>query len=284
MKIFGISDLHLEHKENREALERLPVYPNDWLIVAGDVGNLLQTVEQGFDILSPRFAKLFWVPGNHELWAFPKEESATESVEKYKNLIELCRKYKIVSPEDPFEVIQTEKGSFVLAPLFVLYDYSFRPEHISVDNAIQWANEAKLMCNDEYLLKPKPYPSIREWCEERVLISESKLDEAQKQNPEAKFILINHFPLRYVDATLWLIPRFSIWCGTKLTEKWPWKYPTEAVVYGHLHLRKSFREKGVRFEEVSLGYPKHWNQNKNASHYLRTILDCDVVQAAHSQH
>ena len=29
---------------------------------------------------------------------------------------------------------------------------------------------------------------------------------------------------------------------------------------------------GVKFEEVSLGYPKQWNQSRGIEHYLRRIL------------
>ena len=30
------------------------------------------------------------------------------------------------------------------------------------------------------------------------------------------------------------------------------------VVYGHLHIRNTQFREGVRFEEVSLGYPQQW--------------------------
>ena len=48
--------------------------------------------------------------------------------------------------------------------------------------------------------------------------------------------------------------------------------PFEAVVYGHLHLRSATVIDGVRFDEVSLGYPKQWNQGKTLADYLRQVL------------
>ena len=84
--------------------------------------------------------------------------------------------------------------------------------------------------------------------------------------------MANHFPLRKNLAVLPRIPRFSIWCGTTLTDEWHRRFNIEAVVYGHLHMRSSKVIDGVRFEEVSLGYPKQWDQSRGAEHYLRRIV------------
>ena len=72
--------------------------------------------------------------------------------------------------------------------------------------------------------------------------------------------MINHFPLRQDLAVLPRIPRFSIWCGTRRTEDWHLRFRAEAVIYGHLHIRGTHLRDGVRFEEVSLGYPQNWDQ------------------------
>jgi hypothetical protein len=87
-----------------------------------------------------------------------------------------------------------------------------------------------------------------------------------------KLIVANHFPLHADLAVLPRIPRFSIWCGTTKTTGWHRRFNFEAVIYGHLHLRSSKRMDGVRFEEVSLGYPKQWNPGKSLAGYLRQIL------------
>jgi hypothetical protein len=85
-------------------------------------------------------------------------------------------------------------------------------------------------------------------------------------------ILVNHFPLRRELAVLPRIPRFAVWCGTRLTEQWHRRFNVEAVIYGHLHLRSSRTIDGVRFEEVSLGYPRQWDPSRGVEHYLRRIL------------
>ena len=40
MRLLAISDLHLSHPANRAALAGLGSYPDDWLLLAGDIGSL----------------------------------------------------------------------------------------------------------------------------------------------------------------------------------------------------------------------------------------------------
>jgi hypothetical protein len=43
-------------------------------------------------------------------------------------------------------------------------------------------------------------------------------------------------------------------------------------VHGHLHIRGRSWRQGVPFEEVSLGYPRQWDQGLGMASYLRQIL------------
>jgi 3',5'-cyclic AMP phosphodiesterase CpdA len=67
MRLLATSDLHLGHRQNREALLELPAFSTDWLIVAGDVGERPEHLVLGLEALTPRFAKVLWTPGNHDL-------------------------------------------------------------------------------------------------------------------------------------------------------------------------------------------------------------------------
>jgi hypothetical protein len=171
----------------------------------------------------------------------------------------------------------------LLAPLFVLYDYSFRPDSISDDKALEWAAMSGVLCTDEALLHPAPYPSRSAWCAARCAYTEKRLKEASLQAP---LILINHFPLRQDLVRLVRIPRFSLWCGTRHTEEWHVQFPVLAVVYGHLHIRATDYRNGVRFEEVSLGYPSQWCHERGVHGHFREILpgtdtpDSDKVDKA----
>ena len=156
-----------------------------------------------------------------------------------------------------------------IAPLFLLYDYSFRPLDIPIERAIDWAVESGVECVDEALLHPDPYTSRAEWCHARCEITERRLKVHRNDLPT---VLISHFPLREDLAKLPRIPRFSIWCGTRRTEDWHLRYNATVVVSGHLHIRSTSHRDGVRFEEVSLGYPHQWSGSITPNRCVREIL------------
>lgn len=280
MKLFAISDIHLSYDRNREAFAELPEHPEDWLILGGDIGETVEHLRFALEVAADRFAKVFWIPGNHDLWTVPRKdpppEEKLEGEERYRALVELCRSFGALTPEDPFERWPGESDGppVLIAPLFNLYDYTFCPDELAEDpaGAMEWALEAGVMCNDERFLKCDPHANIIEWCDRRLEYSEERLGAALRETPDASFVLINHFPLRQEHVRLWRIPRFSIWCGTRRTRDWHTRFPVKAVVYGHLHMRSTDYRDGVRFEEVSLGYPRHWRQHKSVDDYLREIL------------
>jgi hypothetical protein len=102
-----------------------------------------------------------------------------------------------------------------------------------------------------------------------VALTEKRLSAL---DPTARLVLVNHFALDERLLRLWMIPRFSPWCGTRKTAGWHTRYPVDVVVHGHTHMRTTMMLDGVRFEEVSLGYPRHWVQAKGAAAYVRQIL------------
>jgi hypothetical protein len=210
-----------------------------------------------------------WTPGNHELWTLPQEAPGLRGEARYLRCVEICREFGVLTPEDPYPVWSGEGPRCVLAPLFLLYDYSFRPDHVAQEHALAWAREAGIECVDEVLLHPDPYPTRSAWCQARCAATRARLDEIPGDLPT---VLINHFPLRRDLAVLPAVPRFSIWCGTRITESWHVAYRALVVVSGHLHIRSTRWLDGVRFEEVSLGYPRQRVEHQEIEPYLREIL------------
>jgi 3',5'-cyclic AMP phosphodiesterase CpdA len=270
MRLFAISDLHLGHRANREALERLAAHDRDWIILGGDVGETEEHLEIALAAFTRRFARVIWVPGNHELWTVrsrAKEELRGQA--KYDHLVALCRRWGAITPEDPYPLWTGEGGPRVIAPLFLLYDYSFRPDDVPQDRAVAWAEESGVLCTDEHLLHPDPYGSIPAWCAARVAAAEVRLAAI---DPAIPIVLVNHYPTDERVLRLELLPRFSIWCGTRRTADWHRRFRVEAVIYGHMHRRRIDVLDGVRFEEVSLGYPRDWSQVESLEAYLHQVL------------
>ena len=272
MRLFALSDVHVEHEANRVALAALPAHPDDWLVLGGDVSDTVRGLAWALDVLGPKFARLLWVPGNHELWTRPEAPAAERGEGRYAELVALCRTRGVLTPEDDYVTWPHEhEGEKVkLALLFLLYDYTFAPDaHVGRAQARSWAAEAGIEAADEIFLSPEPYPSREAWCRARVLATEPRLAHAAKDH---RLVLINHWPLRRDVVRLGAVPRYSPWCGTRASEDWHRRFRAIACVHGHLHVRATDLRDEVRFEEVSLGYPRHWDPARGAEHYLRRIL------------
>ena len=269
MGLYAIGDIHLEHRSNLEALEALPPRPNDWLALVGDVSESVALLERGLDLALARFARVLWAPGNHELWTVPRTGERDRGEARYLRMVEACRARGVLTPEDPYVEWPEPGPPLRLAPIFVLYDYSFSPDGMSPDEARAWASEQGIFATDEALLHPDPHPSREAWCRARVLATEARLAEASRTH---RLVILGHWPLRRDVVRLGRVPRYSPWCGTRATEDWHTRYRAAVVVHGHLHVRATDMRDGVRFEEVSLGYPRDWDRSLGLAHYLRRVL------------
>lgn len=284
MRLYAIGDLHLSYPANRILWADLDplAYLDDGLILCGDIGEKLEHLEQAFSAATRCFSKVFWCPGNHELYTLPSSSASGADGEargefKYNQCLAIARKYRVHTPEDDYVLWDGEGGPAVIAPLFTLYDYSFRPAHLQTkEAALAWAEEEDIVATDEYLLHPDPYPSREAWCEVLVDKYQQKLEAAVAQHPGVPLVLVNHWPLREDLVTIPRVPRFSLWCGTHKTADWHTRFPAKVVVSGHLHVRRTDWKDGVRFEECSLGYPKQWAEvvksGKDINMLLREIL------------
>jgi 3',5'-cyclic AMP phosphodiesterase CpdA len=269
MRLYALSDLHVDHPANREALGASPAHPDDWLILGGDIAHTLELSEWTFSETSRKWARVFWVPGNHDLWAVPAEGDV-RGVSKYDALVALARKHGVVTPEDDYvEWPDTERPTRI-APLFLLYDYSYAPEGMSPADAKAWAREHEIVCTDEFVLHPDPHASREAWCAVRIAETLPRLEEAARTH---ELVLVNHFPMREDQIRLRMrLHRFRIWCGTRATADWHRRFRARVVVSGHLHVPWTANVDGVRFEEVSVGYPRDWNVGAGLDRKLRRIL------------
>ena len=109
-------------------------------------------------------------------------------------------------------------------------------------------------------LHAEPYGSRQAWCAARVAASEARLAAVGLPT-----VLVNHYPLRRDLVDIPRIPRFIPWCGTRRTEDWHRRHRAVACVHGHLHVRGREVRRPVPFLEVSLGYPRQWDQRRGVA-------------------
>ncbi|MGK5552585.1 metallophosphoesterase family protein [Actinomadura kijaniata] len=255
----AISDLHVGHAENHDHVAALrPDDPGDWLIVAGDVAERMADVEWALATLADRYATVIWAPGNHELWTPRDDPDQSRGDRRYRRIVEFCRRIGVHTPEDAYPVWTGPGGPVQVAPLFLLYDYTFRPAGAAnKQQALAVAYQAGIVCTDEYLLHPDPYPTRDDWCRARLAYTEDRLANRGSDHPT---VLVNHYPLVREPTRVLRHPEFAQWCGTEHTARWHVKYGAAVVVYGHLHIPRTTTYDGVRFEEVSVGYPREWHR------------------------
>jgi len=272
-RLLALSDLHVAFPQNREIVAGLrPESDGDWLLLAGDVGEMYLEIEWALRTLAGKFATVVWTPGNHELWTRRSDPVSLRGQERYLALVELCRDLGIITPEDPYPVWDGpgNTGPVTIAPVFLLYDYTFRPDGAQTkEEGLKLAYEKGIVCTDEALLHPDPYKTIEEWCWARIEATERRL---AARDPALPVVFVTHYPLVREPTRVLRYPLFAQWCGTTRTADWHLRFNAAAVVYGHLHIPRVTWYDGVRFEEVSLGYPREWGRRDVKPGVPRQIL------------
>ena len=118
MRVFAVSDLHLDYAPNRAWVEQLSLhdYQEDALILAGDLSDRLALIQDGFKALMRRFATVLYVPGNHDLWVH--REGMHDSLEKFDAVCKTASVHGI-------RLTPFRHQDLAIVPLLGWYDYSF---------------------------------------------------------------------------------------------------------------------------------------------------------------
>eukprot|EP00038_Savillea_parva_P014707 m.11861 g.11861 ORF g.11861 m.11861 type:complete len:312 (-) comp2884_c0_seq1:382-1317(-) len=138
-RLFAVSDIHTDHGTNKSWVDSVhPTrYQSDALIVAGDVANDLSTVEKALKGLTSKFERVFFVPGNHDLWVSGGSASAATttdsaravaspaetSLTRLRELDRMCRRLGVET--GPAAV----GGRVLVCPLLSWYERTTDPAH-----------------------------------------------------------------------------------------------------------------------------------------------------------
>ena len=245
MKVWATSDLHLDYKENFEWFLNISAtdYTKDMLIIAGDIVHDRHKIQQLFQNLVPKFSKILFVPGNHDLWLAPTEKE-WDSMYKFHQILHLAKE----------EGVQTSPyitEDLAIVPLFSWYDFSFGQPSLTIQRA--WVD----------------FKACK-WLQPLGEIAEAffKMNEPNL-NPKSKEIIsFAHFlsnPVLIPDRVPPLVKSLMPVFGSKRIEEQLHILKPTLHIYGHSHLNRSALLDGIWYLNNSFGYP-------HESHICRKYL------------
>lgn len=277
-RLWSISDVHVDYKENWEHLVCLSDsrYQQDMLIVAGDATDDLGKLAQLFECLASKFESVSFVPGNHELWLRDTEASRllgsastiklNTSIDKFHAICALAEQYSITTCPVRFG---HDANALWVVPLFSWYDGPDQTEHSLYLEKKGVEDRTQEMWSDFHLTK---WPA--EFAQGRTSPSKffSGLNHSVcAQTFDAPVVSFSHFlprqelmlstkleraasDLNYVDPHPEF--NFSHVAGSARIEKQLRTLGSKLHIYGHQH-RNRFREiEGVTYVSHCMGYPK----------------------------
>lgn len=235
MRIFAISDLHTDFRENRLLLKQLSreEYTQDVLLVAGDIAERLEVIGETLTLLRSRFASVFYTPGNHELWT---REDGCDSVEKFFRVIELCRRIGVSTSAGKQQGVR-------IVPLLSWYEIG-RGADGGLEGPEEWADY--YFCKwPEGIGSPSAYflemnePHVRSYDE--PVISLSHFLPRRDLLPPVERLRFKRLPEVAICEPL---------------EEQIRRLGSVVHVFGHSHINCDLRLDGVRYVQHALRYPR----------------------------
>lgn len=92
-KIYAISDIHFDHRTNEDWAHSIDgfKFQDDVLIVAGNMCDTRNALSRALTTLKQKFRRVFYTPGNHELWLAGNEMAKyADSFGKLCSIFDLC--------------------------------------------------------------------------------------------------------------------------------------------------------------------------------------------------
>ncbi len=254
MRVFACSDLHVDHAPNRACVEALSRedFRDDVLLLAGDVTDDLGLLGDTLSALRERFARVFFVPGNHELWE--RRGRVRNALARFETVLGLAQRLRI----DTAPALVGEGAQRVrIVPLFSWYRrphegtsslFVPKPGERSGagwvdDRLVHWPERLGTPPADYFLALneprlgagPEPVISFSHFLPRRELMFSDGEPRARDPHPEFNFSRV---------------------AGCSLLDAQIRRVGAVVHVYGHQHRNRDRHIDGVRYVSHCLGYPR----------------------------
>jgi predicted phosphodiesterase len=237
MRIFAVSDLHSDFRENWALLEALSStrYRRDVLIVAGDIAHQIAKIEDTLTLLRSKFSQVFYLPGNHELWVRGEYQ---DSIEKMNEILELCERLDIRTAPQRVD-------SIWIVPLFSWYDESLNHGPAGDDEELEAWGDFR------FCRWPDGLGSVVDYM--------LRLNAPRIRSYDGRVVSFSHFLPRRE-----LLPRTEVLvfkglpkvAGSISLDRQIRALSPEVHVFGHSHINCDKVIDGVRYVQNALLYPR----------------------------
>lgn len=264
MRILALSDIHVDQAENLAWLMQLSRddYREDVLLLAGDVSHDATRFADALSMLRQRFAQVFFVPGNHDLWLMRQE--AGDSLAKFHYLLALCQKLGVRTQPQTLNFLGK---TVTILPLFSWY---MRPEEgveslyvpcTQEQHVSHWCDNYLIRWPDSLGISPARY---------FLQLNEPYLAAC----PAGEVITFSHFLPRselmlssLTDEAVTRVTRgsgfnFSRVAGTTLLDQQLRRARATRHIYGHQHRNRVRSLAGVTYLSCCLGYVAERNAQR----------------------
>ncbi|XP_067657889.1 uncharacterized protein [Haliotis asinina] len=281
-RVFAISDLHVDHRENMDIVQQWsPLdYENDALIVAGDVTDSLPLLQQTLQHLQQVFYRVYYVPGNHELWV-RKPELEKDSISKFHQIMTLCNEIGVGTK--PESLCISHMAAVWIVPLFSWYStpeddpedslYMAPKNPVSEDKShLLWMDNHMCIwpssketrskyfadlnsqtCSKQY---SDPVISFSHFLPRADLIKPSDKELADIETDRKRLGLESAIEAHKKGR---ITPRsfnFTRYAGCRVLEAQIRQIGSSVHVFGHQHRNKDRTVDGVRYVSHCLGYKR----------------------------
>jgi hypothetical protein len=259
LRVFLLSDIHVDYSENMAWIRALSSrdYTNDVLLLAGDACHRIEKLEMALTCLREKFAEVFFLPGNHELWML--ESDCSDSLQKFHQVIELCRSLNVRT--NPVRIEDGSEGVWVV-PLFSWYD---KPEEggssLFLPRPGSHGDEMAAWADEHFVRWPRGGRPTTFF----LNFNQSRL----QREYDAPIISFSHFlprtDLMFPQSSnpsqlaVWPVRtgfNFSRVAGTWALDEQIRKLGSRIHAYGHQHRNRSVLIDGVLYVSHCLGYPQ----------------------------
>lgn len=237
MRVFAVSDIHVDFEENLRWLQNLSRadYTEDLLILAGDVTDSPVLFEKAMQDLRERFQEVLFTPGNHDLWV-NRSPIVPNSLEKF------CLIRKIAT-NSGILMEPLHQGPLSIVPLYGWYDYSLAEP--TLETFESWVDF--IACK-----WPEGFD------EKRITQHFTAMNEPFLNNTNQFVISFSHF-LPRIDLMPSFIPanKQNIYpvLGTTLLETQIRRLGSGIHVYGHSHVNTHSVKDNILYINNAFGYP-----------------------------